>query len=82
MSQKYFKVGAIAGHCGSGRGFEIMVSVAAKNITEAAREAKKIGGIKKRHDRFWSIEEIDRPEYMAMQRRWTECRGRMREIAV
>lgn len=70
MKYRYYKVGVVYGHCGSGNGIPVYIAVLGNDVLDALKRAKKIGGIKKSFKNFWYAEEIDEFEYILTRNRW------------
>ena len=76
MKNKYYKIGVVYGHCGSGNGIPICVAVLANDIIDALKRAREVGGIKKSFKNFWYAKEIDEFEYMITRSRWQDFKNR------
>lgn len=72
MKNKYYKIGVVYGHCGSGNGIPIYIAVLANDILDALKRAEKLGGIKKSFKNFWYAKEIDEFEYNMTRNRWQD----------
>lgn len=70
MKMKYYKIGAVFGHCGSGNGIQVCIPILAANIVHALKQAEKTGGIKKSFRNFWYAKEVDKWEFNVTKLRW------------
>jgi len=77
MKRKRYKVGALFGHCGAGRGLPVYIPILAGDIMQAIERAQRMGGIKKRFKYIWHVEEVGPREFIEIREKWAEFKEMM-----
>jgi hypothetical protein len=78
VSRKWFKVGAMYGHCGTGNGVDVYIPIYAENLMQARKRALQMSGLKKRFGLIWhAVEIVDEFELRAIRKKWIEFKLRM-----
>ena len=76
--RRRYKVGAIYGHMGRGKGIEVRIPILAADVTHAIARAQKMGGVKKRFKCFWHVEEVGLVEFLKVQADWCRFKQQVR----